>query len=329
MSRIPKVTPWNAMQQKVSYDLFIAAVGFEKRARYIAESLVIHASYRYACAFPDRKTHHYGENLDWFTRAGYIVNEVPDCEFGFWCRTVLDAIRPNAFQTRRICIDVSSLNRFRIAVLIDSIRNLDWEAQIDVAFLYSLAQFSPPPREASPNRHVGPVMPSFSGWTLEPDRPPVAVVGLGYEEDKALGAVEHIQAASVWTFLPESINDPYMDAVRRANKTLLETIPPAQQLTYPVHRPFDSFVLLESLVQRIVRSNSPVLLPFGPKMFSVCAMLVACLYPSSSVWRVSAGPEGEAVDRVPTGSVYGLQAEFLTPHSKIKPDTEYQLSVPF
>jgi hypothetical protein len=64
-------------------------------------------------------------------------------------------------------------------------------------------------------------------------------------------------------------------------------------------------------------------------MFSVCAMLVACLYPSSSVWRVSAGPEGEAVDRVPTGSVYGLQAEFLTPHSKIKPDTEYQLSVPF
>ena len=61
---------------------------------------------------------------------------------------------------------------------------------VDISFLYALGKFSPPPSAQSLNAHVGPVLPAFAGWSMEPDTPPVAIIGLGYEEDRALGAVE-------------------------------------------------------------------------------------------------------------------------------------------
>lgn len=318
MNRLPIIRPWNRNDSSKRYDAFIAVVGYESRARYIAETINPIANEKIACAFSDRKVHHYQENHDWFLESGYKVEEITDKEFRNWWKIKLEGIRSSKLTWQSICVDVSSLNRFRIAVLIDTLRRLNWEATIQVDFVYSLAEFSPPPQETAPNTHVGPVLDSFAGWTSEPDRPPVAIVGLGYEQEKALGAVEHIQAAEVWVFMPASPIASYTGALERANRTLLESIPTGRRLTYFVDRPLDSFAMLESLTHRIVQSNSPVLFPFGPKIFTVYSLLVACLYPSAAVWRVSAGQGGEAIDRVPSGHIYGLEVEFIPEIKRVK-----------
>lgn len=310
MSRTPIVRPWDRSTSKLQYDAFIAAVGYERRARYIAETLDIKANKKLAAAFPDRKVYNYNENSDWFAESYFEVDEVKGESFGDWCEHVFADIRSDKLTEQKICIDISSLDRFRIAVLVDKIRKLDWNASIKVDFLYSLAKFSPPPTQIAPNRIVGPVLPSFAGWTDEPDKPPVAIVGLGYEQDKALGAVEHIQAAEVWAFIPVSKIRPYSGALVKANSTLLESIAIEHRLFYLVDKPLDCFATLESLTNRILKSSFPILFPFGPKMFTLCTLLVACLYPNVAVWRVSAGNDEEAIDRIPSGYIYGLSVEF-------------------
>jgi hypothetical protein len=178
--------------------------------------------------------------------------------------------------------------------------------QVDIDFVYTLAEFSPPPSLASPNTHVGPVLPAFSGWWTAPERSLAAAVGLGYEENKALGAVEHVQASSIWTFMPVSPVPEYTPALHQANRTLLALVPMTNRFEYRVDRPFDTFVALESFAFGITRHSNLIILPFGPKIFALCALIVAVIHPAIAVWRVS-GAE-EQIDRRSSGIVMGLRA---------------------
>jgi hypothetical protein len=122
--------------------------------------------------------------------------------------------------------------------------------------------------------------------------------------------VEHLQAAEVWTFVPVSEVEAFSPALISANRTLLEGIPPNHQLTYRVQDPLDCFARLESLTFGLSQEQNPVLLPFGPKIFSLCALLVSLLNPSIPVWRVSAEGQEVPVNREPSGFVYGLEVVF-------------------
>ena len=120
-------------------------------------------------------------------------------------------------------------------------------------------------------------------------RPPVLVLGLGYENDKAIGAVEYIEPAAIWAFEPTGHDERYSKAIRQANKTLWDVLPQEKRLLYSVYHPFDCFVSLESLTYGLVRESRPILVPFGPKLFAVCCLLVSFAHPMVSVWRVSSG----------------------------------------
>jgi hypothetical protein len=195
-------------------------------------------------------------------------------------------------------------------VLIDAIRSCSLPVEIEVDFVYSLANYNPPPEVAPLNSHVGAVLAAFAGWTSEPDRGAVAIVGLGYEEDKALGAVEHVQAAETWILIPTSPVAEYTPALRAANKTLLDVVPRDHQIQYSVSTPLDLFIMLESLVYRLSQSRNPILLPFGPKLFAVCALLVACIYQDTAVWRVSAEGFDTPMDRTSSPHIFGVKAIF-------------------
>lgn len=292
------------------YDAYIAAIGFERRSRFVSEEFDIKATSKFAGAFPDRKEFHYSDNLVWFEKSGFEIQEVDESSFASWCDYIFEQISVTKGFTTRICVDISSLTRSRIAMLVDCFRKSTLGVPIEADFVYSIAKFSPPPSTHYPNRIVGPVLPSFAGWSTEPEKSPVAIVGLGYEEDKALGAVEHIQAAEVWAFMPLSPIKKYRNELEGANEILLNSIPKERRLDYDVYKPLDCFITLESLTNRILKLQSPVLFPFGPKIFTLCALLVACVHPSASVWRVSTGTDSEPIDRLPSKYFCGLTVEF-------------------
>jgi hypothetical protein len=67
--------------QKRPYDLFLCAVGFETRARYIAEECKPNSRRRIAIAFRDRRVIAFDDNLQWFTLSGYEVFKHTDETF--------------------------------------------------------------------------------------------------------------------------------------------------------------------------------------------------------------------------------------------------------
>jgi hypothetical protein len=67
---------------------------------------------------------------------------------------------------------------------------------------------------------------------------------------------------------------------------------------------------LESVVYGLLKSFNVIVLPFGPKIFTLCSLLVAGLHPTVSVWRVSAGGAERPVNRRASGRITCLTVTF-------------------
>jgi hypothetical protein len=290
------------------HDLFICVAGYEQRARYVAESIGPRARERACIGFDKQQVHSFDSNVAWFRNNDFKLEIVGDDGFADSLKSIM---RAAIVGTRlSVIVDISSISRFRLASLIDVVSSEIPDGVVCVDFVYALAAYNPPITLTVANSHVGPVSPKFAGWWTEPDRAVSAVVGLGYEEDKALGAVEYLQAADVWAFIPVSVVPEYSPALRVANEVLLRTIPAERQMFYRVSDPVDCFKSLESMVYGLSFSRNPILLPFGPKLFALCCLLVGIVLPSIPVWRVSAQEVEPAVDRTAEGPVYGVRVHF-------------------
>ncbi len=150
----------------------------------------------------------------------------------------------------------------------------------------------------------------------------------GYEQNRALGAVEHIEASETWCFLPESEIPAYGPVLREANSALLESLPLKRLINYRVQQPFDTFLNLESLIYGLSRTKNPILLPMGPKIFALVSLVVGVLHRDVAVWRVSASVQENPVDRKATGHVCCLSVTIsddgLETHASIKPELEFE-----
>lgn len=309
--KIPTIKPLDIHNRPSEYTLAVATVGYEQRARFAGEALGISAKEKVALGFSTQRELSYEENSAWYERAGYRVVHVDDTQYVRVISEEVNNALAGCKDEGSISIDISSMTRLRLAMVLSYLARLPLVIPLRVDFLYTLAKFSDPSQIVQANSHVGPVLPEFAGWWTEPEKPPIAVLGLGYEENKALGAVEHIQASQRWTFTPVSPEADYTPVLEQANRTLLLDVAPERQLSYWVDRPFDLFVDLESLVYGLQQVGNPVILPFGPKIFALSAMLVALLHTRVAVWRVSAQGAEPAIDRKSSGNVYGLTALFF------------------
>jgi hypothetical protein len=73
-----------------------------------------------------------------------------------------------------------------------------------------------------------------------------------------------LQPGEVWVLEPASVILEYTPALAKANQILLDGVSMAHRLVYRVDQPFDCFVVLEALVNRLGRELNVIVLPFGP-----------------------------------------------------------------
>jgi hypothetical protein len=317
------IEPWAEPQADAYWDHFIGAVGYEHRSKYIAERYLSNIRSGVSLAFLEQKVLNYEKNLSWFQQNDFDVRRCGEDEFAEWVAKFWQDIASREHEGISICIDISSMSRLWIALIVGSLMKSDLRVPLKVDFLYARAKFSKPPDPDGPIVFAGPVSDWYAGWTDAPETPTSLVFGLGYEKDKAVGVTEYLEPSEVWAFIPTGHEKQYQDEIKRANKTLWGQLPRDHLIEYPVFQPFQCFVSLESLVSGSLRSARPVLVPFGPKTFTLCCLLVATRhYPDVSVWRVSSGAFGSPVDRVEDGTVVGLSVTFqpdqlpLTPHER-------------
>jgi hypothetical protein len=87
---------------------------------------------------------------------------------------------------------------------------------------------------------------------------------------------------------------------------LLDELQESRVVQYDVRRPFECFMKLHALAHGAVERSRPIVVPFGPKIFTLCGLLVSASNSAVAVWRVSGGQSDSPVDHAASGRVSGL-----------------------
>lgn len=288
----------------VKYDIVVAALGYESRSTHAAAAKYRHAATRIAWAFERQHCLNYDANRTWFeTRAYEMVSgelrlDERIAEIGQHESNV------------RIGIDVSCLTRRRIAEIVWQMLNIPLVVPVTCDFLYSVAAYSDQGQPRSePVVYAGPVTREFAGWSTDLRLPVSLVIGLGYEPDRAVGAVQYIEPDAIYAWMPVGTDKRYEEAIERVNGEFMQLLPRGRWTQYAVYDPHALLWALESQVGALAKASRPVLLPLGPKIYALATLLCAARCRQASVWRVTSGELGEAIDRVAAGPIVGLRVQ--------------------
>ena len=295
------------------YSLFVGALGYEQRASFIATKFRELFDHGVVTVLDEVLRYSFEANRAVFHAIG--VDEVGGGDTGArefftsWHRE-----HPGIdYAQFSIAIDISSMTRSRLANIVLGLCDLSALAGegISVDFLYAPGDYSPADGDDLITEISEPVTPEFAGWSENPDAPTSLVIGVGYESEKALGAVEYLDPAQIWCFVPTGEDGRYDADVESANETMWRSSPAAERIPYSVSEPESTFISLESLVYGLSRNSRPILLPFGPKIFALCTFLVGIVHsPRVIVWRVSGGAYTDYRDCVASGKVISLPVIF-------------------
>lgn len=186
-----------------------------------------------------------------------------------------------------ITLDISLLSRKVIAEIMSFVAKQSKKHDIELCIVYELIKYKAPSRNVFSNNAVKPVNRFYNGWSHKPGLPILTIVGLGYEKDKALGAIEYVESSSSLIFLPNSIEEKYREDVDRVNHNVLSVTSKENKIEYDVGNPVQTIFSIEALINANKSKYKIVLFPFGPKIHFACSLIAAIAHPETSVWYVS------------------------------------------
>ncbi len=283
------------------FDLLIFAVGYEARARHVAERYCRCAKTILGYVFPDGHQLSFDNNLKFLKECG--GHELQD---GVSIKSRLQNLNARAdFCGCKICIDVSSLNRGAMAFLLAELLDSEFFKNAEITVFYSVAVFVPPPSEELDFLDFAP-LDNFGGWTSNPERPTALVLGLGYETDHAVGALEFLDPSVTFAFFPIGSDEKFEKQVETANRSFFELINADRIIKYPVLSPYQTFWEMRSLILSLSGVARTVLVPMGPKIFSsLCLVSQRMFGDEISIWRASGHSLAMARDAHASGEITG------------------------
>ena len=135
MIRSPSIEPWVLDNIKtIEYDAVITTVGYERRARYIAENLSPQGKNKIAAAFKDNCVLDFNKNLAFFKKANYEIKHLSDEDYYQWAQQFVVG-NGQEDKMNIFLIDISSMSRYRIASLVWALASCTGHAQFCVDFL--------------------------------------------------------------------------------------------------------------------------------------------------------------------------------------------------
>jgi hypothetical protein len=295
------------------YDIAIVALGYERRSSHLATILRTAPHYRYAIPFETHRELSFDANCKALSKLRYEKVTASESQLAEWATRTIDQVSENTVADKlHICIDISSFTRLRLAYLLEGIVSSNAKGKsLEVDFVYTPAQYTKPPRESEGATVCGPVSSFFAGWPSDPELPVAAIIGLGYEREKAVGAYEYLEPTSTALVKPVSHDPRYDSSVKSANESLFLDQNSAEVFTYPIDHAAECVELVNALVQRYQKDHRVITVPFGPKLFALCCMIVACVnYPRIGVWRISADCNSNIRDQVASEYTVALKVVF-------------------
>jgi hypothetical protein len=300
--------PWSEAELYSSYDLLLASCGYEERARSLAEKLEGHATTVIALDYESHRIHSYEANKKFFLGVGSLLglDQLDELK----SKIVADATALNKASSApaifRIAVDISSMDRDRLARVVYILTHIS-DVALRIDFLYSSGEFSEGAVGSDGPVTVNQAISHFEGWSSNPDLPVACIIGLGFEHQLALAALETLEP-SLTVALRASGGDARFDArVSKDNEFLLRNSSSMTVYSYDLLNPLATFRRMVELIGTMRTDYRLVLVPIGPKVFAlICLLLATTLEDELSIWRVSSGLGRQAEDRAASGEVIGL-----------------------
>jgi hypothetical protein len=296
----------------LEFDLIIVASGYETRASYISTKFKPKGKEKIAFTFNNYDNiENRLKNDKLFSSLGYnLINSEGDSE-----TTITKLLESIAFTNQtefNILVDYSSMTRVWYATILDYFRYFESEKEliVNLYFVYSKANFVPPPKKEVPNRHIGPLK-GFYRMSF-PDKPTVLIIGLGYEKIRAFGLTEFLDAETILFYTDLSNQNKFSIEVEKNNEEMLRIVSEENIFKYSIDKLEHLNYILNSLCKKLCEKYRIVIAPCGPKPFTLIALINSILLSDLDVWRISPGIQGIPIDRTASGEVYILKLPFMT-----------------
>jgi hypothetical protein len=197
-------------------DLFIHALGFEKRARAAFVSIVNNQAEAISLLFPNETRFSFVENALFVQSRGSLMVE----DFTSFFRTRfaqhIEGAKGRLGRRPHVAVDISSMNRTMIAeVLLALLRQRDSIESIEL--MYVPGEYQEPKAEFPEIEQIGAVIPELTGFSADPELPTGTIMGLGFEYGLAVGLINRLEPRLTVCFRAIGYDTRYDDACRRAN----------------------------------------------------------------------------------------------------------------
>lgn len=292
-------------ERAAAFDLVISSCGYERRSSYLCR-IGVEARHKVAIEYSSPLSPATLHNRDLYRSEGWAL--VGSAELPALASRIL-----NECQRPSICIDISSMPRRTMALIVEWLWNLAHDT-VQVQFVYCPGQFQGSMRAAAKTEALsaGPVSDYFRGELRAPSVPLGLIVGLGLEPHRAVGLVELVEPSHTWAFVSESIDQRFSKAASAMHETLLTSPNAPTLLSYDIRSLSQTHGALESLSFAVGLKYRLLMAPSGPKLFSLACLLVAAprLHSRPAVWRVGSASQNDPVDVIEAGEVVAANVTF-------------------
>jgi hypothetical protein len=287
----------------IEFDFLICSSGFESRAAYSTKMLFennvsIHT--KICFSFTERKSYSKVENDKYFSNNDFITIDITSNDISYYSEIFCKLLEGNENKKISIYFDYSCMTSIIYGGLLKFLNDSMCDKEIDIYFSYTHAKFTKAIK-SNPLFFNHPI-PLFD--PIQTTNKRVALlVGLGYEEDKALGLYEYFQNDSEDIYLFVTKNEGFYNEVIKSNSHIIELVNKHNIIFYELENIHPLISTLDSLINYLVAQNYRVVVaPIGPKIFNLISLIVNLYHNEITTYRLSDGNKGTPIDKVADNS---------------------------
>lgn len=295
--------------QSQPFDAIISVSSYETRSTYLIEKFDV-------SKIPIRIALTYTEQMDCL---GRIANDQKYLQKGFTLQNtslsnsleinrILDNIigTTNNKKDLNILVDYSSMSKIWYNAIINYLQCFEEDLNnVTIWFSYAPSEYRK--SQDLQQRDLKNNLPKLSG-----KKPLSVLIGLGCDKDSST-VFNAIKSEQCFAFLPSQVIDErYKHDVETTNKTTLSKISPNHLIEYPLLNLNEMYSAINSVCFDMRMTHETLLVPAGPKPFSLMCSIVSARYPDVKLWNIPSNYTSKVVDRIPNGEILLYKVVFTS-----------------
>jgi hypothetical protein len=267
------------------FDYVIAACGYQPRCHYLAEKINPANAEKFLLTIDEPGYDQSRcQHKEVFLQAGYKTFPSAMKDSGT-IEKLMIRLCNNPKTHLNILIDYSCMPKNWYSVIIDNIASNNFNAtKIDLYLSYTPKLFEKKTR-SQPVDYFGPIL-SFKD-KLRDKKPVALIASLDNDAQLVLDAIRKVKPQQLLVFIPECPHDPtYTESVLTSNQILLQQLTEKQIMRYQTDHPEQINSLITSSCLDFRVNAEVMIIPQGPKIFSMVALLVSIRYPDIKLWEI-------------------------------------------